>query len=57
MRVIAAALWSMSRIGSFRKLLATGKVECQMLVDAMVAAAPLAKQPVDVSDLLSMKPS
>ena len=38
--VLAATLWSMSRIASFREVLATGKSECQVLVDAMVAAAP-----------------
>ncbi len=55
--VVATILWSMSRIRSFRELLATGKAECRALVDVMVAAAPLAKQPVMVSDIQAMKPS
>ena len=55
--VVATILWSMSRIRSFRELLATGKAECRALVDVMVAAAPLAKQPVTVSDIQAMKPS
>jgi len=55
--VVAAMLWSMSRVRSFRELLATGKAECIALVDAMVAAAPLANGPVAVSDIQAMKPS
>ena len=55
--VVAAMLWSMSRISSFRELLATGKAECAALVDAMVAAAPLAKGRVAVLDIEAMKPS
>ncbi len=55
--VVAAMLWSLSRVRSFRELLATGKAECIALVDAMVAAAPLAKGPVVVSDIQAMKPS
>ncbi len=55
--VVAAMLWSLSRVRSFRELLATGKAECIALVDAMVAAAPLAKGPVVVSSIQAMKPS
>ena len=55
--VVAAMLWFMSRVRSFRELLATGKAECRALVDVMVAAAPLAKPPVVVSDIQAMKPS
>jgi len=55
--VVAAMLWSMSRVRSFRELLATGKAECIALVDAMVATAPLAKRLVAVSDIRAMKPS
>ena len=46
----------MSRVRSFRELLATGKTECVALVDAMVAAAPLAREPVEVSAIEAMKP-
>ncbi len=55
--VVAAMLWFMSRIRSFRELLATGKAECHALVDVMVATAPLAKPPVIVSAIQAMKPS
>ncbi len=56
-RVVAAALWSMSRIRSFRQLLATGESECRALIEALVASAALAKPPVMVSDIQAMKPS
>ena len=36
--MVAGMLWSMSRITSFRELLATGVAECQALVDVMSAA-------------------
>ena len=55
--VLAGMLWSMSRIPSFRELLATGKAECIALVDAMVAAAPRAKGPVVVASIQAMRPS
>jgi 2-dehydropantoate 2-reductase len=54
--ILAAMLWSMSRVRSFRELLATGKAECQTLVDDMVAAAPLARHSVNVSRIRAMKP-
>jgi 2-dehydropantoate 2-reductase len=54
---VAAMLWFMSRIRSFRELLATGKAECCALIETMAAAAPLAKTPVDVSAIQAMKPS
>lgn len=53
---VAAMLWSMSRVRSFRELLATGKAECIALVDTMAAAASLANGPVVVSDIQAMKP-
>ena len=53
---VAMMLWFMSRIRSFRELLATGRLECCALVDTMVsAAAPLGH--VVVSDIEAMKPS
>ena len=55
--VLAAMLWSLSRIRSFRELLATGKAECVALVEDMVEAAPLATAPVDVLAIQAMKPS
>ena len=54
--VMAAMLWFMSRIRSFRELLATGGAECRALVDTMVSAAPLASSPVRVSAIEAMKP-
>jgi 2-dehydropantoate 2-reductase len=55
--VIAAMLWSMSRIRSFRELLATGRAECCALVDVMVSSAPLGTPPVVVSAIEAMRPS
>jgi 2-dehydropantoate 2-reductase len=54
--LLAAMLWGMSRIRAFREVLATGKAECEILVDDMVAAAPRAKQPVNVHRIQAMKP-
>ena len=54
--VLAAMLWSMSRVSSFRELLATGKAECRALVDVMVAVAQLEKRTSNVSDIEAMKP-
>jgi 2-dehydropantoate 2-reductase len=53
---VAAIVWFTSRIRSFRELLATGKAECCALIETMVAAAPLSKTPIDVSDIQAMKP-
>ena len=55
--VMAAILWSMSRIRSFRELLATGEGECRALVDVMVTAAPRSKTPVALPDIAAMKPT
>ena len=55
--VLAALLWTVSRIRSFRELLATGANECRALVDVMVAAAPRAKSSVNVSAIQAMKPA
>lgn len=54
--VVATMLWSMSRIRSFRELLATGAGECRALVDAMVAAAPRATPHVRVARIQAMRP-
>ena len=55
--VAASMLWSMSRVRSFRELLATGIHECRALVDVLVAHAPLANSPVAVAKIQAMKPS
>jgi 2-dehydropantoate 2-reductase len=49
-------LWLVSRVRSFRELLATGMPECRALVDAMVAAAPRANPPVTTSRIQAMRP-
>ena len=54
--VVAGLLWSVSRIRSFRELLATGVAECRALVDVMIAAAPRAKPPVATARIEAMKP-
>jgi 2-dehydropantoate 2-reductase len=54
--IVAAALWGISRIRTFRELLATGNVECGELVDAMVAVAAREKPSVAAA-IKAMKPS
>ena len=54
--MLAAMLWTLSRVRSFRELLATGKHECCALVEAMVAAAPRANPSVETSRIQAMKP-
>ena len=54
--IFAAVLWSMSRVRSFRELLATGQAECEALVDAMIAAAPRAGASVRIANIAAMKP-
>ncbi len=53
---VAAMLWAMSRVRPFRELLATGRAECVALVDAMLAAASEAGDPVPVAAIAAMKP-
>ena len=54
--VLATMLWAVSRIRSFRELLATGKPECCALVEAMVSAANRLKPPAQSSRIRAMKP-
>lgn len=54
---VAAVLWFMSRVRSFRELLASGKTECCALVDVMVAVGVSTQTPVLVSKIKAMKPS
>ena len=54
--VVAGMLWSVSRIRSFRELLATGIGECRALVDVLVAAASHLETPVSVAKIEAMKP-
>ncbi len=54
--VSASMLWFVSRIPSFRELLATGRNECIALVDVLVSAAQNAKPAVAVARIEAMKP-
>ena len=54
--LVAAMLWGLSRVRSFRELLATGRAECCALVDAMVAATPHSKTSVDAMAIHAMRP-
>ncbi len=51
----AAMLWGMSRIKSFRELLATGIEECRALVDVMVSAAFKAQPPTSTTAIKALK--
>ena len=53
---VAGMLWALSRIRSFRELLATGTTECRMLVDVLVANGARAKPPVSLDKIFAMKP-
>lgn len=53
----AAVLWSMSRVRTFRELLATGQAECEALVNTLVAAAEKAGSRDRVAAIAAMKPS
>ena len=54
--VPASVLWSMSRIKSFRELLATGAGECRALVDVLAGAALEVNPPVQIEKIRAMKP-
>ena len=53
---VAMMLWFVSRIRSFRELLATGTNECRALVDVLVASASQTEPPVAVDRIIAMKP-
>ncbi len=55
--VLAGMLWSLSKISSFRELLATGLNECRALVDTLVANASRVEGSVAVSRIAAMKPT
>jgi 2-dehydropantoate 2-reductase len=52
----AGMLWSMSRIRSFRELLATGVNECRALLDVLLALAPKARPAVATAKIEAMRP-
>lgn len=55
--IVAAMLWSVSRVTSFREVLATGVGECRALVDSLAATAPQAEPAVSVAKIQAMKPA
>ena len=55
-QLVAGMLWLVSRVRSFRELLASGANECRALVDVLVANAPQAEPPVSVNTILGMRP-
>lgn len=55
--VVATLLWAISRIRSFRELLATGRAECCALITVMVEIGALASPPLSTSAIEAMKPS
>jgi 2-dehydropantoate 2-reductase len=55
--LVALMLGSISRIPSFRDLLATGINECRALVDVLVAVAPRADPPISIAAITAMKPA
>ncbi len=54
--VSAGLLWCLSRIRSFRELLATGAKECRALIDVMVTQAGRVTPPVPTGAIAAMKP-
>ncbi len=54
--LVALMLWLLSRVRSFRELLAAGANESRALVDVLVARAPQAQPPVSVEAILAMRP-
>lgn len=55
--VTAGTLWGLSRIRSFRELLATGAGECRALVDVLVSRAAEVRPVVRVGRIAAMKPA
>jgi 2-dehydropantoate 2-reductase len=53
---IAALLWCLSRIRSFRELLATGAGECRALIDELIAVASRTHPPLAISRIAAMRP-
>jgi len=53
---LASVLWSMSRITSFRTLLATGVQEAVNLVHFVVEAAKISKLDINIAQIQAMKP-
>ncbi len=54
--VVAAILWGLSRIRSFRELLATGEIECRALLDVMLEAGSRVGSEVQLRNIEAMRP-
>ena len=54
--LLALMLWLMSRIKSFRVLLASGQEEARAMVDVMVAAGAQVNLPLRVAAIQAMRP-
>jgi 2-dehydropantoate 2-reductase len=54
--VAACMLWGLSRVTSFRELLATGVNECCALVDVLIANADRVRPPVSIDRIRAMRP-
>lgn len=54
--VVASILWFMSRIRSFREVLATGVGECRALIDVLVESAARTSPPVSIAKIRAMEP-
>jgi 2-dehydropantoate 2-reductase len=52
----AAMLWLLTKIPSFRTLLASGREECERLIDSIVDAALKNSAPVTIDRITAMKP-
>lgn len=55
--VVAGLLWGLSRLTSFRELLATGAGECRALVEVLVSIASRVDPPIEAAKILAMRPS
>ena len=55
--VLASILWSISRIPSFRELLATGLNECRALVDALERSAKANGPMISAKTIAAMRPA
>lgn len=54
--IVAGMLWFMSRVRTFRELLATGIGECRALVDVLVATASQLNSSIAITKIRAMKP-
>ncbi|MBB3213067.1 2-dehydropantoate 2-reductase [Herbaspirillum sp. Sphag1AN] len=54
--IIASALWLITRIKSFRELLALGAGESRAMVDLLVSMAPESDKPIEINKIKAMRP-